>query len=71
MARKKSTVKTVFSIASNNSEDCMVTALRPFADMAQPGDEEHADVVICCRGEFTITFGDLVRAKEALVVNQL
>ena len=48
------------------SSEGLTAALRPFADMAIPGDEKYSETVICTRGEFNITYGDLHRAKVAL-----
>ena len=44
----------------------LVAALRPFADMSWPNDNRFGNVVICQRGDLSLTFGDLDRAKKAL-----
>jgi len=52
----------------DNRQHTLQEAIRPFAAMFLPGDGDNhcADAVICCRGEFKITYGDLARAHTAL-----
>lgn len=44
----------------------LVAALQPFAALSWDNDSRFGNVVICQRGEKSLTFGDLHRAKLAL-----
>ena len=64
MGRKK--VISSQEVGSADLVADLVTALQPFADMSIAEDEWFTNTVICSRGDFSITFGDLHRARVAL-----
>ena len=47
-------------------------ALEPFAMMGMEGENEDPDlnsIVVCCRGDHAITYGDLARARATLITH--
>jgi len=66
MSNKKINNADEYTARVLNAYPYLVAALKPFADMSWPNDNRFGNVVICQRGELSLTFGDLDRAKKAL-----